>query len=406
MGEAESRMNRSETPPASSGKSSSRIREDIDHTRSEMDRTLDALTNRLAPARLATEMLCWMRGGAPSQGDRKSDSAAMARHAGKVAWRQVKKRPISAALIGAGIAWMFVENSNRKQKARIRRHGEAPSMYGGSYVDARTGAPYEDEYGQTYSAEESASRTSAAAEKAGHAWEQARGRASDAAHSAQASAHRVSEEAKQRARQMRNRAQDATSRTTRRAQRRAAAASAYLSDTASTASHYAADTADKARQTLASGYHTSRDRISHAVHEYPLAIGLGALGLGLLAGMAAPRTRHEDQWIGSTSDQLKNQARQAGEEVWERGRHTVQATAEAAADEASKQGLTPAAFAERGREFASKVREDASEQSMTPGSIADKVEAVADRAKQTAQQSAKGETPRGDKADESGQPGS
>lgn len=390
MGQAENRMNPSGMTTMPDDEASlNRIKNDIDHTRAEMDETIDALSERLAPRHLMNEAMGWLRGG-EGHGNRGADAAAIAKNLGAKTWEHAKRHPVSSALIGAGIAWMLIEH-NSSHDGSSRRRGRTPRKYGGSYVDARTGEPYDEHYGSDYEHEASGGAVAGGSGKMHEVWDRAKGRASEAAHSAQASLHEMSEEAKHRAEHLRERARHTAERARQRAQERSHALNAYITGTAGSAKHYVEDAAGQMGHRVADGYQYSREKLWQAIDEYPLAVGGAALGLGLLLGLAVPRTRQEDQWIGDTADQLKDQARQAGRDAIDRGRHVVEATAAAVTDEVQKQGLTPSGMAEHGRNFVEKVGEDAKEEGMTPGSLKNKVEAVAERAKQTAEKEIKGE---------------
>lgn len=64
----------------------------------------------------------------------------------------------------------------------------------------------------------------------------------------------------------------------------------------------------------------ARRGLGKAIEERPLAVGLAALGVGLLAGVALPATRREDELLGETRDDLLASARDAGQDALEKGR--------------------------------------------------------------------------------------
>jgi ElaB/YqjD/DUF883 family membrane-anchored ribosome-binding protein len=70
------------------------------------------------------------------------------------------------------------------------------------------------------------------------------------------------------------------------------------------------------------------------VQENPLGLAIGAAAVGFLAGMLAPSTRVEDERLGPVADEVKQQARQTGQEALERGKTVAQQTAQTAADSA------------------------------------------------------------------------
>jgi ElaB/YqjD/DUF883 family membrane-anchored ribosome-binding protein len=66
----------------------------------------------------------------------------------------------------------------------------------------------------------------------------------------------------------------------------------------------------------------------------PLGLAIGAAAVGFVAGLAVPSTQVEDERIGPVADQIKDKARETGQEAVERGREVVQQTAESARETA------------------------------------------------------------------------
>ena len=64
--------------------------------------------------------------------------------------------------------------------------------------------------------------------------------------------------------------------------------------------------------------------------ENPLGLAIGAAAVGFVAGLVIPSTRVENERIGPTADQVK-------EEAVERGKHVAQQAAETAKEEGQKQ---------------------------------------------------------------------
>ncbi|MFG0334236.1 MAG: DUF3618 domain-containing protein, partial [Maioricimonas sp. JB049] len=117
----------------------------------------------------------------------------------------------------------------------------------------------------------------------------------------------------------------------------------------------------KMGRSIQDGYSYTQDRAAEAMDEYPLAVGAGVLAAGLLVGLLLPRTRREDEWMGETSDRLIRRAQEEGEEMLERGQQVAARTAEAAMDEAERQGLSPQDVRESMEEAAGEVKERVTE---------------------------------------------
>jgi ElaB/YqjD/DUF883 family membrane-anchored ribosome-binding protein len=63
------------------------------------------------------------------------------------------------------------------------------------------------------------------------------------------------------------------------------------------------------------------------VQENPLGVAVGAVAVGFLAGMVIPSTRIENEKIGPMADHVKDQVKESGQEVLERGKAAVSAGA-------------------------------------------------------------------------------
>jgi ElaB/YqjD/DUF883 family membrane-anchored ribosome-binding protein len=74
------------------------------------------------------------------------------------------------------------------------------------------------------------------------------------------------------------------------------------------------------------------------VQENPLGLAISATAAGFLAGMLIPSSRIEDERIGRVADQVKEQAKQTGQEALERGKEVAQETATAATQKAQESG--------------------------------------------------------------------
>jgi ElaB/YqjD/DUF883 family membrane-anchored ribosome-binding protein len=64
--------------------------------------------------------------------------------------------------------------------------------------------------------------------------------------------------------------------------------------------------------------------------ENPLGLAVGAVAVGFLAGMLIPSTRVEDEKLGPVADDVKDRAKQTGQEALERGKQVAQDAAQTA----------------------------------------------------------------------------
>jgi ElaB/YqjD/DUF883 family membrane-anchored ribosome-binding protein len=72
--------------------------------------------------------------------------------------------------------------------------------------------------------------------------------------------------------------------------------------------------------------------------ENPLGLALGAVAVGFVAGMLIPSTSVEDEKIGPVADQLKERARETGQEALEHGKQVAQDVAESAQETVKESG--------------------------------------------------------------------
>ena len=72
--------------------------------------------------------------------------------------------------------------------------------------------------------------------------------------------------------------------------------------------------------------------------ENPLGLALGAVGVGFVAGMLIPSTKVENEKIGPMADQVKEKARETGQEAVERGKDVAQQAAQSAKETAQEAG--------------------------------------------------------------------
>lgn len=72
--------------------------------------------------------------------------------------------------------------------------------------------------------------------------------------------------------------------------------------------------------------------------ENPLGLAVGALAIGFVAGLLLPSTKVEDERIGPLADQVKEKAKETGEEAMERGKDVALQAAESARDTVQEAG--------------------------------------------------------------------
>ncbi|MEO7723690.1 MAG: DUF3618 domain-containing protein [Chthoniobacterales bacterium] len=305
-------------------RTSGEIKEDIQERRGQMDDTLDRLNQRLSPRALLNNVFDWFEASPGS-------STSGAKKTGGDILDFVRDHPLPTLLTGAGILWMIVE-ANRSDEPET---ADYQALYPGS---SRMSRPhYREDGGETYGAIEKENSEPGAMDKLKEKAGAAGAALSDAGDAAKSKVTDATETVKGQAR--------AAGRSLKRGKRQ-----------------------------VISGLGEAEDRFKEAVEDYPLAVGTGFLGLGLLAGLLLPRTQTEDDLMGEESDQLIEAAKDKGEDLVERGKAVAERTADKAMKEAKNQGLAP------GEQAADKTK-----------NLGDKLGSVVAAAKREAEQASKDE---------------
>ena len=163
----------------------------------------------------------------------------------------------------------------------------------------------------------------------------------------------------------------------------------------SSVAHFAADTSHsagilglKAKEKTVEGLEATKERFDRGVQENPLAVGLGFLAAGLLAGFAVPRTRAENRLMGASRDRLVDQAEHSAEAVLHQAKQSAARAMGMTLDEMERQGLTPKDLVEKaahlaqqaGREIGSDVSHAAKAEGLDPAGLKSRASAVANAA--------------------------
>lgn len=298
------------------------IRADIRETRQRMGHTLEELSERLNPDHLREQVKHNIREATIGRAEH------MARHAvGRVDETRhsimdtIRDNPLPAAMVGVGLGWLFW--NGRKDDGydtadyRYRPVGRVDNRYaGGMYEEPAYGRGRYDEPGVV---------------------ERTRGRVSE-----------IGETARDRTENIAGRAQETVSDFADRTRETASDLTERTHEAVDNMADRARSAADSLARGTRSRAHRVEDRFQGALHENPLAVGAAAMAVGLVAGLSAPTTRAEIDFMGETRDHLVDRAREfAGEtsdkvqQVAQRVASETQSTAKEVVKEAAKeQGLT------------------------------------------------------------------
>jgi ElaB/YqjD/DUF883 family membrane-anchored ribosome-binding protein len=107
----------------------------------------------------------------------------------------------------------------------------------------------------------------------------------------------------------------------------------HKTDVPGRAKEAVSDKVDSVRSKVSGATPDGKEGAKRAVgmaKENPLGLGIGALAAGFIAGLLVPSTKVEDEKIGPLADDVKQKARETGEEAVERGKQVAEQAAETA----------------------------------------------------------------------------
>lgn len=248
-------------------KSADQIEREVEQTRGDLDRTVEALKSKMSPGQLLDEAMSAFGGGAGGQ---------MFANLGT----QVRDNPLPVALIGAGVAWLMMGQGSRGSGAGSLREDRsfspnAPSMGAEAYrVDPTYGEQgAEGRVGGPQGAGEAHGLVDKASDMASNIGEQAKAGASKVADAAASAKEAVT-----------SRVSDAL-------------------HGASAAGHQAADYGRQVQDTLATLFRNE-----------PLIVGALGLTVGIAVGAALPATSLENKYVGELRDKVVDKGKEVAQQ--------------------------------------------------------------------------------------------
>jgi Protein of unknown function (DUF3618) len=252
-------------------RSPAEIEEDLEQTRRQISRTIDAIQSKMTPGQVFQEFYDRARGG-PTDYVRNLGLAA-------------KNNPIPLALVGVGITWLATSGGRTPSYLRGAHepgYGSDEPAGSGTLRDAAVSAKgymrSAGEYGSAV-AQATADIGSEARDKAGAYASGVADSAGKLATGTAESVRRMAEDARNLATEWREGAANAGS-----------------------------QSRERARQVG----HMAQEKAAQVWHDQPLVVGALGLALGALLGALMPSTEREDAIMGETRDRLVDQARTAG----------------------------------------------------------------------------------------------
>jgi len=293
-------VNRSDHGPlnerdAAAGKSEpeedlNEIRQSIEHTRAEMSETIGQLQERLSPSHLKEQVRMQVKEQYEHAKDSVRDATLgkvqdMVDRAGDTFYETrrgivetVTANPIPAALAGIGLAWLWMnrrDGSDGASTYRGRRSSQRYNVRSRGYPDYDASTRWRE--GDDSDRGNLATRATEAI--------------SGVASQAQETASHLAGKAKETVSEVVGQAQETAGQLMHRAQYQARRVEDTFNDT---------------------------------LRDSPLAVGAVALALGAAVGLAVPRTRTEDEWLGDARDALVDKAQAVAHDTMEQVQDVAQ----------------------------------------------------------------------------------
>jgi ElaB/YqjD/DUF883 family membrane-anchored ribosome-binding protein len=306
------------------GRSSKEIRSEIDRTRSDMDETFAALDAKMTPKEIGLELWSLFKGGSSTG-------------AGKL-WKVAREHPMPAAVVGLGLGWLLVDTSRKSDGHDGRDRGGYRGYGSGSSRQGYAGPRDDFESGESSGVLAAAKdKLVDVADSTKEAFSSATDRVSDAADWTREHASDLGHQ---------------------------------VSDKASALSHQARDRASALGSQAKRQANRARLGFWQIMEENPLMVGAATLAVGVIAGLLLPSTDKEDALMGETRDHLLDEAKEAGQQALDKGKHVAEAMVDKVKEEAQHQGLTAEGLAGKVKTVAQEVtntaKEEAKRQNLTP----------------------------------------
>jgi hypothetical protein len=287
---------------ASAHKTTSDVEHEVEQTRSQVANTLDELRHKMAPGALADSMVSYAtdNGGADFL---------------RTLGNQVRANPLPVTLIGAGIAWLAMSSNRPTNGSTTGRY--SPSRDSASHTG--DGSLYRSSPSLSPSGYEGSSGDSGPG-----MMQRASSSVSDTASSVSGSVSNIAQSVRSTAGSIADSVQRTYGGVTRRAQN----LGSQMSDGVTAASGG-----------MRSGYERTGSLASKLTEQPLVTLALG-VAVGAAIGAALPATQAENEYLGPTSDALKERAQDMASDQYSNLKETASQTMEAVKSEAKAQGLT------------------------------------------------------------------
>lgn len=302
-------------------KNAAEIQREIQVTRADLDDTVNALQERLAPQQYINHAL-----------DLARDTL---REASPKIAQAVRNNPLPTALIALGVGWLYLRATSppRYQAYGAVDESEYALTRGGQRVQGAVSEGMNKAKGAIQST--AAEVKDWASEKTG----QFKEGTSKLAGQAREKAGQLTDQAMEKAGQWADNAKEAVGHLAGSTREKAGEIAGATWEKAGQVAHQA-----RIQATHLGDY--TRDQLSHAgestsklFQENPLAFAAIGLGIGAAIGLSLPLTQQEREVMGKASDQVVSSAKEAGEQTMAKVAQVVQAGQESMQDEARREDL-------------------------------------------------------------------
>ncbi len=289
------------------------IERDIRRTRSDLERTIDELQERLNPSTLKAQATDAVRGATVGRAEEFAGNAKeTAKGASTQMLQTMRDNPIPTAMAGVGLWWLWRKSRDngeqQHQPSADSRTWQAYSRNDPQYYGA--GGRFQGQQGSGYGYQGSESQDDTQSGASEGMMDRASDMASGVAGQAQGAVGQVT-----------GGMQSAAGAVAGGIQSSAGAVADSVGNVAGTAQHTARATTNQLQEWM-------RDR--------PLVVAGAALALGASIGMALPETEKERELMGSMSEDLMDRARSTAQSAQEKVRSTAEEVASTAQESLSR----------------------------------------------------------------------
>ncbi len=310
------------------GLEAAQIRSGIEQTRADLSETIDALQEKLDPARIAEQVKDQIRDKASEAYDSAKSKVReatigraekimsnvsetvndMTGRAGTAVKdtssslvQYIRDNPIPFALLGLGVGMLALNK---------RRHEDLPYASGRN-IGSRS----------YYSSQ-------------GDDWDDAQTRMTG--HARNIGGSGVADSAREAAANVADTARAAAD----RAKGAVTSAASTVRDVASSAADSTRQQFNQVSDSARQGARVASDRFNSTLKDNPIALGVAALAAGALVGLSLPTTRVEGEYMGEARDRLVDQAKSVAHEAAEKVQRVTGEAGRTLKDAAQKEGLT------------------------------------------------------------------